>query len=228
MAAIDKDVLVAETSYGVNLDFDYGFAITDKINFSINQLFYLTAIDNGLLLRPSSTSTGALFEYSNATDLTMSRGAETNMKFSYKDFKWFLNYAFIDTQLNYLDGNPQIPLTARHNAGSVIMYETEKWRIGYETYYTGKQLLFDGSDSQDFLLMGLLVMKNFKWGNLYLNFENLTDRRQSRFAPTVAIDNTGIPRFSEIYAPNDGFILSAGVIWKVFGNEEHHGHGHDD
>ena len=225
--AIDKNNLVAETSYGMNLDFDYGFAITDQINFSINQLFYLTAIDNGLLLN-TSTSNPGMFEYSNSTDFTLSRGAETNIKFSYKDFKWFLNYAFIDTQLNYLDGNPQIPLTARHNAGSVIMYENEKWRIGYETYYTGKQLLFDGSDSQDFLLMGLLVMKNFDWGNLYMNFENLTDRRQSRFSPTVTTDITGVPTFNEIYAPTDGFILSAGIIWKPFGNKSHHGHGHHD
>jgi iron complex outermembrane receptor protein len=224
--AINKDALVAETSYGLNLDFDYGFPITDEVNFSINQLFYLTAIDNGILLNTSATSPG-YFEFSNATDLTLSKGAETNIKFTYKDFKWFLNYAFIDTQLNFLDGNPQIPLTARHNAGSVIMYENEKWRIGYETYYTGKQLLFDGSDSQDFLLMGLLVMKNFDWGNIFVNFENLTDRRQSRFSPTVAIDNTGIPTFSEIYAPTDGFIFSAGVIWKVFGTNDHHGH-HDD
>jgi outer membrane receptor for ferrienterochelin and colicins len=225
--SIDKNVLVAETSYGLNLDFDYGFAITDKIDFTINQLFYITAIDDGLLLNSSVTNAG-MFEYSNATDVTLSRGAETNIKFSYKDFKWFLNYAHIDTQLNFLDGNPQKPLTAKHNAGSVIMYENEKWRIGYETYYTGKQLLFNGTETTDFFTMGLLVMKNFDWGNVFFNFENLTDRRQSRFSPTVAVDISGIPTFNEIYAPTDGFILSAGIIWKPFGNTSHHGHGHHD
>ncbi|MEO9952258.1 TonB-dependent receptor [Nonlabens sp.] len=227
VVAIDKNQLVAETSYGMNLDFDYGFSITDQLYFSINQLFYLTAIDNGLLLNSSATNPGS-FEYSNASDLTLSRGAETNIKFTYKDFKWFLNYALIDTQLNYLDGNPEKPLTAKHNAGSVVMYENEKWRIGYETYYTGKQLLFDGTESRDYLLMGLLVMKNFDWGNLYMNFENITDRRQSRYSPTVTIDAGGAPTFNEIYAPTDGFILSAGVIWKPFGNKSHHGHGHHD
>lgn len=39
------------------------------------------------------------------------------------------------------------------------MYENEKWRIGYETYYTGKQLLFNGTETTDFFTMGLLVMK---------------------------------------------------------------------
>lgn len=108
------------------------------------------------------------------------------------------------------------------------MYENEKWRIGYETYYTGKQLLFNGTETTDFFTMGLLVMKNFYWGNVFFNFENLTDRRQSRFSPTVAVDISGIPTFNEIYAPTDGFILSAGIIWKPFGNASHHGHGHHD
>ena len=222
--AIDKDLLSAETSYGLNLDFNYVTRLNDEVKFSINQLFYLTAIDNGLLLRPSSTSTGAMFEYSNATDITISRGAETNMKFSYEDFKLFLNYAFIDTRLNFLDGNPQKPLTARHNAGAVLMYETENWRIGYESYYTGKQLLFNSTETTDFITMGLLVMKNYEWGHLYANFENFTDRRQSRFSPTLATNN-GVPTFNEIYAPTDGFIFSLGVIWKPFGNHEEH---HDD
>ncbi|WP_438961198.1 TonB-dependent receptor [Nonlabens sp.] len=221
--AIDKDRLSAETSYGMNLDFNYVTRLSDDVKFSINQLFYLTAIENGLLLQESPLGNSSL-EYFNAPDITLSRGAETNMKFSYKDFKLFLNYAFIDTRLNFLEGNPQKPLTARHNAGAVLMYETEDWRIGYESYYTGEQLLFNGTETTDFITMGLLVMKNFEWGHLYANFENFTDRRQSRFSPTLAVYN-GVPTFNEIYAPTDGFILSLGVIWKPFGNHEEH---HDD
>jgi iron complex outermembrane receptor protein len=219
--AINKDRLEAETSYGLNLDFNYSFPIGNELNMSINQLFYLTAIEDGLLL--NSMPSGML-EYSNADDLTLSRGAETNIKFSYHDFKWFLNYAFIDTQLNFIDGNPQKPLTAKHNAGSVVMYETGTWRLGFETYYTGSQLLFNGTQSTDFVTLGFLAMRNFDWGHLFLNFENFTDRRQDRFSPTVQNTN-GTPVFNELYAPNDGFILSVGVIWKPFGNHDEH---HDD
>ena len=129
---IDKSSLKAERSYGVNLDFNYQTRLFETIGFSINQLFYVTAINNGLLL--NSTNNG-LFAFENATDEILSKGAETNIKFTYKDFRWFLNYALIDTKLNYLAGNPQKPLTAKHNAGSVLMYESDKWRIGYETFY---------------------------------------------------------------------------------------------
>ncbi len=216
--AINKDILEAERSYGVNLDFNYDTYLTDQIGFSINQLFYTTVIKDGLLLTDITTG---FFEFENAQDDIVSKGAETNIKFTYKDFKWFLNYAFIDTRLNYLNGNPQKPLTARHNAGSVIMYENEKWRIGYETYYTGKQLLSNGAKTTDFITMGLLGMRNFSWGTIFVNFENFTDRRQSRFSPLVLPPDTD-PTFTEIYAPTDGFILSAGIIIKPFGQKEHH------
>ena len=213
---IDKDVLEAERSYGLNLDFNYQTRLFDNVSFSINQLFYLTAIRNGLLL---TSVDDEFFEFENAPDEILSRGAETNIKFTYKDFRWFLNYALIDTGLNYLPGNPQKPLTAKHNAGSVIMYESEKWRIGYETYYTGKQLLSNDLETTDFVTMGLLAMRNFKWGSAFVNFENFTDRRQSRFTPLVLPPHEN-PTFPEIYAPTDGFIFSIGVILKPLGNQE--------
>ena len=214
---IDKSSLKAERSYGVNLDFNYQTRLFENIGFSINQLFYVTAINNGLLL--NSTNNG-LFAFENATDEILSKGAETNIKFTYKDFRWFLNYALIDTKLNYLAGNPQKPLTAKHNAGSVLMYESEKWRIGYETFYTGKQFLSNGTETTDFVTMGLLLMRNFKFGSAFVNFENFTDRRQSRFSPLVLPPHEN-PEFPEIYAPTDGFIFSVGIIIKPFGNEDH-------
>ena len=214
--AIDKSALKAERSYGVNFDVNYQTRLFETVGFSINQLFYVTAINNGLLL--NSTNNG-LFAFENATDEILSKGLETNIKFTYKDFRWFLNYALIDTKLNYLAGNPQKPLTAKHNAGSVLMYESEKWRIGYETFYTGKQFLSNGTETTDFVTMGFMAMRNFKWGTIFTNFENFTDRRQSRFSPLVLPPHDN-PVFPEIYAPTDGFIFSVGVIIKPFGNED--------
>ncbi len=216
---INKDLLEPERSMGINMDFNYETQLFESIGFSINQLFYLTAIKDGLLLNSTDDT---MYEFENAEKEIVSRGAETNLKFSYNDFKWFLNYAFIDTRLNYLPGSPQKPLTARHNGGSVVMYETSIWRLGFETYYTGEQVLSNGNSTNDYVTMGFLAMRNFKWGALFANFENFTDRRQSRYSPLVLppIDD---PTFPEIYAPTDGFIFSLGVIIKPFGNEsEHH------
>jgi iron complex outermembrane receptor protein len=215
---IDKDQLEVERSMGFNMDFNYETQLFGSIGFSINQLFYLTAIKEGLLLNSNEAQ---LFEFENAPDDIVSKGAETNIKFSYHDFKWFLNYAYIDTRLKYLPGSPQKPLTAMHNGGSVVMYETSIWRLGFETYYTGEQLLSNGNSTNDYITMGFLAMRNFKWGALFANFENFTDRRQSRYSPLV-LPPADDPTFPEIYAPTDGFIFSLGVIIKPFGNESDH------
>ena len=179
---ISVDNLNAEKSFGINLDFNYRTAITDHLFFSINQLFYNTEISNALLLEASSPTS---FSFSNAGDNIQSLGSETNIKLSYKDFRWFINYAYINAKLNYLPDNPQKPLTPKHNAGTVLMYENEDWRIGYEVYYTGKQYLSSGSQSTDYTTMGLLVQKHFEWGSPFVNFENFTDIRQNRYTPEV-------------------------------------------
>lgn len=222
---IDSENLVAERSYGLNLDFNYKNLIADKITYSINQLFYVTDIQNALLLE--STENG-LLQFTNAPKSVRSLGAETNIKFTYKDFKWFINYAFINAKLNYLPNKPQKPLTAKHNAGMVLMYENDKWRVGYEAYYTGKQELTNGNTTDDFVIMGLLIQKHFEWGSPFINFENFTDRRQARFSSETNPPHE-TPVFSEIYAPTDGFIFSIGVVLKPFGNTHaHHHHDHSD
>ena len=213
---IDIDNIEAERSYGTNLDLNYRTAITDDLFFSMNQLFYLTEISNAILLESTNTNE---FSFSNAPENIQSLGLETNVKLSFKDFRWFINYAFINTRLKYLPGNPQKPLTPKHNAGTVLMYENEDWRIGYEVYYTGKQNLSNGSQTDDFTTMGLLVQKHFKWGSPYVNFENFTDRRQNRFSPEV-LGTVQNPVFPEIYAPTDGFVFTVGISIKPFGREE--------
>ena len=77
--AINKSTVDAERSYGVNFDLNYQTRLSDEIGFSINQLFYVTAINDGLLL--NSTDNG-LFQFENATDEILSKGAETNIKFT--------------------------------------------------------------------------------------------------------------------------------------------------
>ena len=42
------------------------------------------------------------------------------------------------------------------------------------------------------------------------NFENFTDRRQTRF-DTIYTGSISNPIFRDIYAPLDGFVMNAGV-----------------
>ena len=57
------------------------------------------------------------------------------------------------------------------------MYESGKWRLGYEVYFTGGQTLFDLSPVEDYWTMGLLVSRQIEKLNVFVNFENFTDTR---------------------------------------------------
>ena len=203
-----------ETSIGGNFDINYKTALPHNMTFSLNQMFFLTRLKDALVLREFETSGGYYFE--NANGNVLSSGFETNVKFTYRDFKFFANYAFINTDLQYDNINKQKPLTPKHNAGFVLMYETEeKWSVGYELYYTSSQ--YDGLYDQkpDFWIMGFMVMRYFKKLSLFINFENFTNTIQSDFEPLV-LPPVSNPTFPDIWAPTDGFIFNGGFKLDIF------------
>ena len=213
---IGIDDTEAETSLGVNLDVNYKTILFDEVSFSINNLFFYTQLFDPLILTQDVNNQ---FLFVNADGKTDSKGLETNIKFSYDDFKLYLQYAFIDAQLDYDGINRQKPITPKHNAGGILMYESGKWRLGYEVYFTGGQTLFDLSPVEDYWTMGLLVSRQIEKLNVFVNFENFTDTRLSKFQDTVIPPHTN-PSFPEIWAPTDGFIFTAGLKWTIFGEIE--------
>jgi iron complex outermembrane receptor protein len=214
---LSPDNVEAETSMGANFDLNYEALIGDELTFSINQLFYYTKLNDALVLTEENEN--GLRSFQNAADAVISQGFETNVKLGWHDLKLFLQYAFIDARLNYLDDSPQNPLTPRHNAGAVLMFEQHgKWRIGLETYYTGRQFRSDFSRTNDFWIVGLMGLREFGRWSVFLNFENFIDTRQSRFQEIVRPPITD-PSFAEIWAPTDGFVANGGFIYRFLGGD---------
>ncbi len=203
----------AETSLGGNLDINYKTILFENVSFSINNLLFYTQLYDPLILIQNA---GSDFSFENADGNTNSKGLETNIKFSYQNFKLFLQYAFIDAQLDYNGIRGQKPITPRHNAGGILMYENDKWRFGYEVYFTGDQVLSDFTPVNDFVTMGFLAARQLGRFNVFVNFENFTDTRLSNYQNTV-IPPLSNPTFPEIWAPTDGFIFTAGVKWTLLG-----------
>ena len=219
---INQQMTEAEQSIGGNFDLNYKTIIGDKLTFSINQFFFYTQLENAIVLQPEG-NTGD-FSFVNANGNIDSRGFETNIKFTYGDFKLFLQYAFIDAQLKFDNINNQKPLTPKHNAGAILVFEQHgKWRIGLESYYTGRQFRSDLSQTRDYWIVGLMGLRQFEKFGVFLNLENFTDTRQSRYQDIVTppINN---PTFAEIWAPTDGFVINGGFIWNLFKKEEEHHH----
>lgn len=204
----------AETSIGGNFDINYRTALSDEIILSVNQLFFVTRLKNSLVLREDGNTNLNYFE--SADGNVLSSGFETNIKLTYDDFSLYLNYAYINTELQYDNINNQKPLTPKHNAGLVLFYEIEdKWSAGYEVYYTGKQ--FDNlyKTKTDYWTMGVMIMRHFERFSVFANFENFTNVLQSNFEPLVTppVNN---PSFPNIWAPTDGFVFNGGIKFKLF------------
>lgn len=209
---IDFNINKLEKSYGFNLDFNYRSIIKDKIIFNINQLFFYTYLNNPLSLESLPNGYNRFINLNGHMD---TKGLETNIKLGYDHFSLFLGYTYTDTKLHQNEFNIEKPLTPKNRFNSVLMYEIEdEWRIGYELYYFGTQILSDGSKGKDFFITGFMVEKIWEQFSIYINFENFLDTRQTRF-DSIYTGTLSNPIFKDIYAPLDGFIINGGIKLKL-------------
>jgi len=209
---INTSTTKAEKSTGGNIDFNFKTPLSDQITFSINTLFFYTRIDDPLILTPVANG---FYEYQQPQGLIDTKGIETNVKLTYNDFKLFVGYTLADVNQHYNGSKSTFPLVARHRLNNVLMYEIEeKLKIGLEAYYFSKQKLNDGATGKPYWIYGLMIEKLWENFSLFINFENFTDTRQTRF-DTIYTGSISSPTFRDIYAPVDGFVVNGGLKLKL-------------
>lgn len=205
-----KDDIKAEKSAGMSLDINYKTLIFDRLTFSINQAFYYTRISSPVLANTDSLLKNIIY-YENSKGSMSTSGFETNLKFTYDHYKLYTFYTYIYARENSGLLTSDLELTPRHKLGATLFYEEhENFRIGLEAYYTGRQRLSNDSYTKPYWIAGVMAEKQFDPFTFFLNFENLTDTRQSRFGSIVSGQRSN-PVFSEIWAPLEGFIINGGV-----------------
>jgi len=198
--------LKAEQSYGLNGDVNYHNAIGNAV-VNINQLFFYTRVNQPLLLQNNI--------YANAPGNLASKGSETNIKIFMDELGIYLGYTYTDTKQHFNGITATQPLTPKNRISADVTYEIENsLRIGVEGFYNSKQLLSDGTTGRGFYTFGLLIQKMWKHFDIFINAENLTDQRQTRWGSiyTGTITN---PVFRDLYAPLDGVVVNAGIKIKV-------------
>jgi iron complex outermembrane receptor protein len=205
---LDHRINSLERSYGANADVNYRTSIAGQITFGINQLVFYTRLNRPLMLIPLHDGN---LQFQNIDGQIDTRGAETNVKIGYGDVKLFLGYTFTDAIVTASGSRHQNPLTPKHRINTVLMYEQEdRWRAGLEAYYNSRQRLNDGTFGRDCWVFGAMAEKIWEHLSIFINLENFTDTRQTRFESiyTGTITN---PTFKDIYAPLDGFVANAGI-----------------
>ena len=209
---IDVTKTEAEESIGANFDINYKTELSNDLFFSLNTLLFYTQVKDPLILTPTSTDS---YEFLQPNGYLDTKGLETNLKLSYKDFKLFVGYTFADVQEHYNDNATTFPLVAKHRLNNVLMYEVEeKLKMGLEAYYFSPQQLNDGATGRDYWLFGFMVEKIWDKFSVFINFENFGNTRQTKF-DTIYTGSITNPTFRDIYAPVDGFVVNGGLKIKL-------------
>jgi iron complex outermembrane receptor protein len=152
----------------------------------------------------------------NLTDPTTNIGLELLATFRREPFALTATYTYVRAR-ETVDGNEQdVPFTPRHSAGAVGMWEEEDvGRVGLEWYYTGRQALEENpfrATSEPYMILGLLAERQFGRVRLFINGENLTGVRQTRWDPLVRPSRATDGRWTvDAWAPLEGRNVNGGV-----------------
>ncbi len=203
------DKVVAERSVGGTADINFKTRLGGALSFSINQMFFYTSISKPLVL--SADGFGKYYFY-NETKPVVSSGFETNVKFIFKeDLKLFVGYTLVEAKAKYVNGNQFLPLVPKNKLNLTLMYEKEdNFKLGLESYLTGQQHLYNGSKVPSFWEFGFMAQKTFGKFSFFINFENFTDQRQSKYKTVVNPPHTD-PGFDDIWNHTEGFVVNGGV-----------------
>ncbi len=205
--------VMAEKSIGFTADINYKTKVTNGLSMSINQLFFYTVINHPLVLQNDLAGN---FYFSNSSKNVYSKGFETNLKFIYKDdLKLFAGYTFTQAKAGYLPGNQFLPLLPANKLNLTLIYEKENnFKMGLEGYLTGNQYLYNRKKVPSFWEFGAMAEKTIRKISVFINFENFTDQRQSKYKSVVNLPHND-PSFDDIWNHTEGFIVNGGIKIKL-------------
>jgi iron complex outermembrane receptor protein len=152
----------------------------------------------------------------NLAEPTTNVGVELLGTFRQEPFAVTATYTHVRARELDAGVKEDVALTPRHSAGLVAMWEREDvGRVGLEFYYTGIQRLeenpFRGM-SRPYTIIGLLAERQFGRVRLFINGENLTGVRQTRWDPLIRPSQAADGRWTvDAWAPLEGRNVNGGI-----------------
>ena len=157
------------------------------------------------------------FQYSiRNAEKTTNIGTELLATLRREPFALTGTYTYVRAREYDTAGPADVPLTPRHSGGVVGMLEDEDaGRIGVEMYYTGAQRLEANpyaDRSEAYVILGVLAERPFGRFRLFVNGENLTGVRQTKWHPLALPARTADGRRTvDAWAPLEGRNINGGI-----------------
>ena len=214
--------LRAERARNVSIDVGRLWSM-DRGAIETNFTMFGSQIANAVSL-VSLNSAPVQFTFANADALTRTAGTEALLRWRSGPIALTLTHAYINSTEQPPDFTMRrtVPLTPRHSATFTATWEEEEiGRIGIEGLFTGHQALIDNpyrTMSPSYLMLGVLLQRRFGAASVFLNAENLTDRRLTRVDPLLLPSRAADGRWTtDAWGPLDGRVINFGVRWRFGG-----------
>ena len=209
IVAIDYSNVKAERSYGGNFDINYQSDFkNDLISLSFDQSFYYTILNDPIHLVTDSTG---MLSYQNSESQLTTAGFESQFKLTVWKFTLSGSYAYTDAYRQDSIAKNYLELTPQHTVkGDLSFVYGEILRVGVNMEYNSEQHIMSGLKKQSYLTTGIMAEGSLGKFALFVNFENISDVRQTRYESLVSGSND-TPQYTEIWAPLDGFFFNWGV-----------------
>ena len=183
----------------------------------VNATLFGSVVDHPVGMRAVEGSPSRI-ELVNLSEPTRTAGGELLLRWNPEPFHVTSSYTFVrSTEQDAQTGaRRDAPLTPRHQAGVVTMWEREGLaRAGVEIYYTGRQALAENpyrAESRPYVHVGVLAERRFGRARLFVNAENLLGYRQTRDDPLVLpARGLGGRWTTDVWGPLEGRVANAGV-----------------
>jgi outer membrane receptor for ferrienterochelin and colicins len=184
----------------------------------ITGTLFIARLNHAVVVGENSPTPAAL-TLSNAPTPTRTGGASFFAVYNQEPFAVTALYSYTRSTEWSPDKARRIEttFTPRHAAGLDVAFEEDEigTRVGLEVFYTGRQALNDNpyrTASVPYSTLGLLVEQTVGSATIFLNGENLTAVRQTRFDPLLLPNQDATGRWTTPeWAPLEGRTINAGV-----------------
>jgi iron complex outermembrane receptor protein len=209
------DLTRAETARSASADVGRAFG-----HVELNATIFGSTVSHPLAARAVSTA-GLGYELISLPEPTRTIGAEALAKVHVGAFTIVATHTYVKaTEPDAVTlVRELVSLTPKQSSGLVAMWEREgQGRAGLELYYTGSQRLDHNpyrTRSEPYLYLGAMV--EWRLGSrlrVFVNAENLADRRQTRYESIVRPTRNYDGRWTvDAWAPLEGRAVNAGFRW---------------
>jgi iron complex outermembrane receptor protein len=168
------------------------------------------------VLDPIEVDRDAAFVLRNLAEPATNTGVELLGTWRRAPFSATATYTFVRAVERPGDVDVSVPLTPRHSAGLVGMWErADTGRVGLEWYYTGEQRLEANpfrTEGRPYMVFGALVERRVGRCRLFVNAENLGGVRQTDWDPLIRPARGVDGRWAvDAWAPLDGRNVNGGL-----------------